>query len=535
MRRLLAAFSSIAASVAGACTQAPPPPPVDAALDAAVDARADVALAPDVASDRAAADLGPACLALRGAAELLPAHLRGTALATATDMEPDLARDAVVLARRVHPGAFVADAPMPRGAQDGDGFVHDGWLYMLGGQRESVAETAEASLLAAPIGADGRLGAWREGSPFAFGLEDHIALVHASRVYLTGGAQSLGMDRWRQQRASWTGAASGGDVRWTAAPENPVARMGHEAVIAAGFLYTIAGDDGDMATDDVSYAPILPDGSLGPWRSTAPMLGGALQFLAGIGTSRRVYALGGCRHKDCERAENIERRVFVADVAPDGSLGAWRVGGTLPVANFDHKALLLGGRVIVTGGRPGGTGRCGDVGGDNYRDVWWSDLAPDGSLGPWRGGASSGAVMPARRSDHSLRADHLGNVWIWGGRTSCPDGTTRDANLDFPRDTWRAPLVVDAGFARSGSWLSGPLRVAGSALRMARVSAEGAVRVRYRAATALAPNAWSPWVDAPASTLALPEATAVVQLLVDAEGDGATTPALQSVEVYCAP
>ncbi|MDO9015884.1 MAG: hypothetical protein Q8S73_14180 [Deltaproteobacteria bacterium] len=493
--------------------------------------------APDVpAPDVPAPDAGPpGCLSLRGAA-LLPGPGRELGPHTAQSLAYDAARGALVLAPATRPGPFVEDRPLPRGALDADGFVMDGWWYLLGGQTDATHTSTE--LLSAPVQPDGTLGQWSARTPYPLALLDHITLAHAGRVYLTGGAQDLGGDNVRQLVAARFGSPAAGDIpRWTDAPDNPVRRFGHEAVLAAGFLYTLGGDDGDRATDDVSVATVLPDGSLAPWRRTSPLPDGVNQFLAGAGTSRHLWALGGCRRKDCETVSNIERRMFVADIQTDGALSPWRLAGMLPLANYDQKAVVTGGRVVMVGGRAGGRSRCGDAGGDNYDGVWWAELLPDGALGPWESGASMGVVLPRVRSDQVMRVDHLGQLWVLGGRTSCIGAETADRNNNFPREVWRSAAVALPGRARVGHWLSGPLAVASGRATSLRWDVDGEVTVQVRFERDAAPDTWNAWTIAPTSARSMPLGDGVrrVQVLATFSGDGAGTPALRSVTLDCAP
>ncbi|MCC7539205.1 MAG: hypothetical protein IT379_23485, partial [Deltaproteobacteria bacterium] len=412
----------------------PPPPPDDSGTG------------DDGTTDDGGALPPEGCVSLRGAGALLSGFARQTGAASVVSMIPDVAADAVALAPVQAFGALEESTPLPHGAHDSAGWYHDGWLYTLGGQDDGPVNLD--TLWAAPLDATGTLGAWQAGTAFPILILDHSVRMHGGRAYLTGGGQCNASGICRQQTASYVADPRDGDVgAWLAQTENPHRRMGHDAVIAAGFLYTIGGDDGDVSTDDVSFAPILPDGSLGPWRMTTPTPEGGLQFLAAAATSRHVYIVGGCRRKDCFRTTNIEDRVFVADVAADGALGEWRVAAMLPVRTFDPAVMVHGGRLVVSGGRPGGFGRCGDFGGDESDEVWFADVMPDGSLGPWTGGAAEGSVMPRPRSDHNILVvwhepfDATGDVWMWGGRTSCVEGEDRSWDLEYPPSVWRAPLV----------------------------------------------------------------------------------------------
>jgi hypothetical protein len=229
--------------------------------------------------------------------------------------------------------------------------------------------------------------------------------------------------------------------------------------------------------------------------------------------------------------------MFVADLQTDGTLSAWRLAGQLPVANYDQKVVVTGGRVVMAGGRAGGRSRCGDAGGDNYDGVWWAELRPDGTLGPWESGAPLGVALPRVRSDQVMRVDHLGQLWVLGGRTSCIGAETADRNNTFPREVWRSASVTTSGRARVGSWLSGPLTVPSGRATSLRWDADGEVTVQVRFERDAAPNTWNAWTIVPTSARSMPLGDGVrrVQVLATFAGDGVVTPALRSVTLDCAP
>lgn len=525
----------VVASLAGCGDDDGPSAGTDAATDdASVGPSEDGATVEDAGpEDSGIAPTG--CVSLRGAAALLPGFARQTGAASVVSMVPDTASDSVALAPVQTFGAFEDSTALPLGAHDSAGWYHDGWLYTLGGQDDGPVELDD--LWAAPLSEDGTLGDWQSGTAFPIVILDHIVRMHGGRAYLTGGGMCNDAGICRQQVASYVADPSGGDVTsWIAQPDNPHRRMGHDAVFAAGFLYTIGGDDGDVSTDDVSFAPILPDGSIGEWQSTTPTPEGGIQFLAAAGTARHVYLVGGCRRKDCFRTTNIEDRVFVADVAADGTLGEWRVAAMLPGRTFDPGVLIHGGRLVVSGGRPGGIGRCGDFGGDESTEVFWADILPDGSLGAWGGGAAEGATMPRPRSDHNSVVvwtepfDDAGFLWIWGGRTSCFGDERRPWDQIYPPSVWRAELVSSGAFAQSGSWMSGPLVAPAGDATSVRIDGEGTLRLRVRTFDGATWGAWSE----PSSERTIPVTGGnTIQVLVEAEGDGASPARLRSVDVDC--
>jgi len=149
-----------------------------------------------------------------------------------------------------------------------------------------------------------------------------------------------------------------------------------------------------------------------------------------------------------------------------------------------------------------------------------------------------GVSLPRVRSDQVMRVDHLGQLWVMGGRTSCVGAETADRNNTFPREVWRSPAVTLPARARVGHWLSGPLAVASGRVTSLRWDADReGITVQVRLERDSAPDTWSAWTTAPASARSMPLGDGVrrVQVLATFAGDGASTPGLRSVTLDCAP
>jgi len=115
------------------------------------------------------------------------------------------------------------------------------------------------------------------------------------------------------------------------------------------YLYVGPGDwdmDGSRDTADfVAYAPINPDGSLGPFQLSAEFPGSpadqaicACALVDFGGGDAYYYVLGGT-------SGNTDR-VLKAKIQSDGSLGAWSVDTSLPDAQWFNEATVSGTTII---------------------------------------------------------------------------------------------------------------------------------------------------------------------------------------------
>lgn len=201
----------------------------------------------------------------------------------------------------------------------------------------------------APIGADGRLGAWRAGPALPVARFHHPTVQHGGWVYVVGG---------QGERVSEAGvfgarlAADGTLSPWTALTPLPRPRSHHAALVHDGHLYVVGGLDGDPAGHlavytDVLRAPIAPDGTLGEWRIVSRMPHSYATHSAFV-HGGAMWVLGGV--EDNQRFVN---HVWRAPFGANGAVGRWEeVSPALPLARGHvHETPVVDGRVYSVGGR----------------------------------------------------------------------------------------------------------------------------------------------------------------------------------------
>ena len=120
-----------------------------------------------------------------------------------------------------------------------------------------------------------------------------------------------------------------------------------------GFLYALGGgtSSNNGFLSHVEYAPINPDGELGPWVVANPMIMTRPQVGAVVDKDGFLYAVGGGWHST--QRNSVERANLSAD---DGSVGTWEVVGMLTTNRALAGATIAGGRLYVVGGHTGSFG-----------------------------------------------------------------------------------------------------------------------------------------------------------------------------------
>ncbi len=112
------------------------------------------------------------------------------------------------------------------------------------------------------------------------------------------------------------------------------------------YLYAIGGSfTEDLFQDNIYYAPILADGSIGDWDVTTPLSTGTRNH-ATVVHGDDVYIIGGEYSGGMLSAD-----VHVSTFLPSGKLGPWKdFVGVLGTRRKDHAAALVGDSLYVGGG-----------------------------------------------------------------------------------------------------------------------------------------------------------------------------------------
>jgi hypothetical protein len=285
--------------------------------------------------------------------------------------------------------------------------AHHGYLYAVGGY--NAGATADA--LAAPILANGNVGAWTVPSTaMPSGRMGHSAALLNGMLYVTGGNDSGGGYR---ADARWALLNTNGTVgAWTTTSPFTTARSQHATVAANGYLYVIAGRDASANPfSDVQYAPIRADGTLGTWASAGANFSPSGRFgLAAAASKGYLYVLGGAGSGGTTFAE-----VFYAPFNANGTVGTWVAGTPLPTARYGLDAAVYNGYLYITGGHDSG----GDLDTANYVPL----NASTGALGTtW----STDVHFTTGRFYHR-NVIHNGVLYVIGGRS----GTTRLNDVQY--------------------------------------------------------------------------------------------------------
>jgi cysteine-rich repeat protein len=210
-------------------------------------------------------------------------------------------------------------------------YITGGWQFPGGDPGAGGQETATVEV--ASINPDGSLGPWTYTTPMPFPRSNHVGVVAAGRLYVTGdygGTTSV-------QSAAILG--DGSLSAWRNEASTNLVRQRSGAAAIAGYLY-VAG--GLPFTLTVERAAIGAGGVLGPWGFVSSNLKQRYQMgMVAVGPT--LFAIGGYNDTDGGYAS-----VETATVS-SGALGAWQFTSPMNQVRSDADATAVGNRLYVVG------------------------------------------------------------------------------------------------------------------------------------------------------------------------------------------
>ena len=253
-------------------------------------------------------------------------------------------------------GAWVATTALPSGRAGHASVAYNGYVYAFGGQDNPGAITATSYY--APLNADGTVGAWAITTALPVASSEVGVSTYNGYVYITGGTTATGVFTNQVRYAPIN--ANGTLGAWTSTTNLPANRGIHASMAINGFLYIIGGYEGGTATDTVLMAPINANGSVGTWSNTSSLLNPRYYIDAYI-YNNYVFVAGGRTTGSAETNSSM-----YAKINNDGTLGPWIAGTSFTNARSNHTTVINNGYMYITGGWNGST---------YYGDVQYASLA----------------------------------------------------------------------------------------------------------------------------------------------------------------
>jgi len=189
-----------------------------------------------------------------------------------------------------------------------------------------------------------------------------------------------------------------GTLVWLPGTPLPVATNGPGVTICNGYIYSVGGGvEGAGSVATVYYAPINPDGSIGPWQQTTSYPR-TTEYQPVVCYNGRIYVISG------HHTGWYHRDVYYAQPNPDGSISQWIRTTDFPTGANRHSGVAYEGYIYVVGGNDD---NCNNPA---LNSVYSAKINLDGSLGPW----IATTPLPTDREDGALVA-YNGYLYSIGG------------------------------------------------------------------------------------------------------------------------
>jgi hypothetical protein len=210
---------------------------------------------------------------------------------------------------------------------------------------------------------------------------------------------------------------------WSKTTSFIIPRASHSSIVYNGYLYVIGGTDGNSRFNDVQFAHINLDGSLGTWQNTTS-LNTAAQQSSSIEYNGYIYVIGGCGP---QTATNV---VQYSKINTDGTLGTWQNATSLNQGRQVFGCAFYNGYIYVIQGFFYSAA-------SPVTDVEFAKINSDGSIGNWESTTTFG---PARFGNSS--ATYNGYIYNAGGTNwngnyySLGDVQYSSINTDGTLNSW---------------------------------------------------------------------------------------------------
>ena len=202
----------------------------------------------------------------------------------------------------------------------------------------------------------------------------HGAAVVGNHLYVLGGNT---LSKGYEASVMKAQILPDGNVQqWTKTTPMPQVRayISNTTIVLNDVLYVLCGFDGTQYWKTMIWTRAQPDGTLLPWKESAPIPGAGVDCSAAASTPGHIYLIGGGSGKPPQPVNTV----LVGVLNENGDFVRWEQGPSLPVSLWFHNAAVVSGRIWVWNGLT--TGSPSSL----NKNIYSAPLRSDGSIGEWR-------------------------------------------------------------------------------------------------------------------------------------------------------
>ncbi len=278
--------------------------------------------------------------------------------------------------------------------------VYNGYLYLIGG----IGIGLSGDVSYAPINSNGTVGTWSSTTALSTNRSYMAAVPYNGKMYVYGGYTS---GTSALNSVLYADINSDGTLgTWTTASNSmatAACRFGWTGY--NGYLYAVGGAVGTVAsncgngsstmTNTIQYAPILANGDVGAWTTSANTFTNARKDLGFAIYNGNAYISSGTTD-----GITTYRDTQIATVNSNGDIGTWRTAAEqIPTSGkyrFGYRAY--NGYLYLSGGT------------NNMTGTLYAPIYANGDIGAWQ----SSSTMPTGRYGQGF-ALYKGYAYYFGG------------------------------------------------------------------------------------------------------------------------
>jgi len=216
--------------------------------------------------------------------------------------------------------------------------VYNGYMYVLGGKDDAGNV---ASTLYAKIDADGTLGEWLNGTALPQTRSALSSFVSNGHIYILGGSSGFVYNTIYVAPLNTTNGSIG---TWTLTTSFTTGRYYTGVITNGEYVYLMGGQDiNGKYLDDVQYAKVNEDGTIGAWNPTTSF-SMKRSGLSPVVYNGYLYIFGGF---DGTTSYNTTE---YAPINANGTIGNWQASQTFGAKRYGHRVVAYDGVIYLTGG-----------------------------------------------------------------------------------------------------------------------------------------------------------------------------------------
>lgn len=327
--------------------------------------------------------------------------------------------------------------PAFTGVRSGHGSVAvNGYLYVSGGEYDWYSQN-QSSTYYAKINANGGLGSWTATTSLPSGRANFAMVASGNTIYFIGGNDTSGtmyntvLRATAQSDGSLSAMSTDTPLPATRSPTND------GAFVYRGYLYVLGGLTSSGVTQDVLYAPLNANGTVGKWATTTQFTAPTRAWHSTGVYNGYMYVVGGDSGWQPSGAI-LYNDIQYSKISDAGATTAFATSGnTFPATRRGAQTVVYNGYLYVMGGDNGGT---------PVNTIYYASIGADGTIGSFTTATNPFTTVRT----YFAAVAHNGYMYVIGGCSSAYSSCTAAANN--LNTIYRSPLNASTG--APGAWIN---------------------------------------------------------------------------------